>query len=573
MDKDGLLPTTRWGMALVGLLLGWVCYLLMVYLVPLHENWLYFGLPATLAISLTLLLTVVSFKQRALWGWLVIIALAVLAMSWWQKYSAEGMYKWWQQEMLFVFGCHLLLMAMLMLPWLQHRLQAGKGSLPYAWFYNKIWHNALTLFVFIVLQGLVWLVLLLWSSLFSLVGIDFFKTLFFDIEWFIYLSTGLLIALAVILARTQPRLITAIQKLLTLIATGLLPLVSVLALMFIVTLPFAGLETISKRISAAGLLSTLAMLLLLLMAVVRDPQRNMLPYPAPLRCVITTSVLITPVFVLLAGWALWLRIHPYGWTPERIYGALTVLILLVWSLGYALSVVRRGYDPRLLQEKVILALSWFIFAILLLLNSPVLDVQRISVNSHMAQYQRGKITADQVSLHMLERNGRAGREALETLAKDKTFTSESKRARILNEMLKDETDKKEVLTVEVLVKMVTIAPGSHQPDSAFWKKVFEYRYRISTCNQPNVCVLVSQDLNADGQPEQVLFIFGETEQNNDALVFGYKDQKWEQIDTLITPPTLTRERLLKAAAENKIGSVPKIRQDLMIDGARLESTD
>ncbi|MBW8426388.1 DUF4153 domain-containing protein, partial [Salmonella enterica] len=97
-----------------------------------------------------------------------------------------------------------------------------------------------------------------------------------------------------------------------------LPLVSVLALLFIVTLPFTGLEMISERISAAALLSTLALILLLLMAIVREPQKSSLPYPIALRCVIKASLLIAPVFVLLTGWALWLRIHPYGWTPERL---------------------------------------------------------------------------------------------------------------------------------------------------------------------------------------------------------------------------------------------------------------
>lgn len=70
---------------------------------------------------------------------------------------------------------------------------------------------------------------------------------------------------------------TAVQKLLTLIATGLLPLVALLALMFMLTLPFTGLETISQRVSAAGLMSTLTLLLLLLMVVVREPQNATYP--------------------------------------------------------------------------------------------------------------------------------------------------------------------------------------------------------------------------------------------------------------------------------------------------------
>ncbi len=139
-------------------------------------------------------------------------------------------------------------------------------------------------------NGLTWLVLLLWSELFKLVGITFFNTLFFATDWFIYLTLGLVTALAVILARTQSRLIDSIQKLFTLIATGLLPLVSLLTLMFIITLPFTGLSAISRHISAAGLLLTLAFLQLILMAIVRDPQKASLPWTGPLRCLIKTAL-------------------------------------------------------------------------------------------------------------------------------------------------------------------------------------------------------------------------------------------------------------------------------------------
>ncbi|EPR8184442.1 hypothetical protein QDR45_003708 [Enterobacter hormaechei] len=88
----------------------------------------------------------------------------------------------------------------------------------------------------------------------------------------------------------QVRLILALQNLLTLIATGLLPLMAALALLFIGALPFVGFESISARISAAGLLTTLALLLLFLVTIVWHPQRQTLPYYAPLRGMIRLAV-------------------------------------------------------------------------------------------------------------------------------------------------------------------------------------------------------------------------------------------------------------------------------------------
>lgn len=432
MDNVELSPATRWGMIATGLLQGLVCYLLIAWLAGKNHSWIVYGVPATVAFSSVLLFSVISFKQKRLWGWLALVFIATLGMSGWLKWQIDGMNHWRAEKALWDFGCYLLLMAMLLLPWIQQSLRIRNDSSRYRYFYQSVWHNLLILLVIFLANGLTWLVLLLWGELFKLVGITFFKTLFFATDGFIYLTLGLVTALAVILARTQSRLIDSIQKLFTLIATGLLPLVSLLTLMFIITLPFTGLSAISRHISAAGLLLTLAFLQLILMAIVRDPQKASLPWTGPLRCLIKTALLVAPLYVFVAAWALWLRVAQYGWTADRLQGALAVLVLLVWSLGYFVSIVwRKGQNPLDLQGKVNLVVSLLVLVILVLLNSPVLDSMRISVNSHMARYQSGKNTPDQVTIYMLEQSGRYGRAALESLKSDAEYMKDPKRARDL----------------------------------------------------------------------------------------------------------------------------------------------
>ncbi len=102
-------------------------------------------------------------------------------------------------------------MAMLLLPWIQQSLRIHNDSSRYRYFYQSVWHNVLILLVIFLANGLTWLVLLLWSELFKLVGITFSKRSFAT-DWFIYLTLGLVTALAVILARTQSRLIDSIQS-------------------------------------------------------------------------------------------------------------------------------------------------------------------------------------------------------------------------------------------------------------------------------------------------------------------------------------------------------------------------
>lgn len=202
MDNVELSPATRWGMIATGLLQGLVCYLLIAWLSGKNHSWIVYGVPATVAFSSVLLFSVISFKQKRLWGWLALVFIATLGMSGWLKWQTDGMNPWRAEKALWDFGCYLLLMAMLLLPWIQQSLRIRNDSSRYRYFYQSVWHNVLILLVIFLANGLTWLVLLLWSELFKLVGITFFNTLFFATDWFIYLTLGLVTALAVIRANT-----------------------------------------------------------------------------------------------------------------------------------------------------------------------------------------------------------------------------------------------------------------------------------------------------------------------------------------------------------------------------------
>lgn len=173
MDNVELSPATRWGMIATGLLQGLVCYLLIAWLAGKNHSWIVYGVPATVAFSSVLLFSVISFKQKRLWGWLALVFIATLGMSGWLKWQTDGMNPWRAEKAIWDFGCYLLLMAMLLLPWIQQSLRIRNDSSRYRYFYQSVWHNVLILLVIFLANGLTWLVLLLWGELFKLVGIKF----------------------------------------------------------------------------------------------------------------------------------------------------------------------------------------------------------------------------------------------------------------------------------------------------------------------------------------------------------------------------------------------------------------
>ncbi len=193
---------------------------------------------------------------------------------------------------------------------------------------------------------------------------------------------------------------------------------------------------------------------------------------------------------------------------------------------------------------------------------------RISVNSHMARYQSGKNTPDQVTIYMLEQSGRYGRAALESLKSDAGFMKDPKRARDLLMALDGEQHLQEQVSEKVLAENVLIAPGSVKPDATFWSALIRDRYNVMTCIEKDACVLVEQDLNSDGQAERILFAFNDDR----VIVYGFdSDRKeWDALDMSLLPNEITKEKLLTAAKDGKLGTRPKAWRDLTVDGETLE---
>ena len=571
-NRETLSPSTRVAVVLAGALQGVICYVITWYIeyakLPLDTLWLMCVVPATVVMTTTLSLAMTSFRKPFLWLSLGMIGAAVAGMGGWLKWSVAGLDNWDTRNAVLLFGFHLLLMTLLLLPWLQRRLETAPTDAFYRDFNDKNWHNALTFLLVFVSNGLFWLVLFLWAELFKLIGISFFDRLFFNSDWFISVAIGVVSASAAVLARMQVRLILALQNLLTLIATGLLPLMAALALLFIGILPFVGLEAVSARISAAGLLTTLALLLLLLVTVVWHPQRQKLPYFSPLREMIHLAVIIAPAYPVLAGWALWLRIAQYGWSPERLYGVLITIVALVWTVGFCLSVLFYRRDPQRLQAHITPATGLLALIFLVLVHTPVLDPWRISVESHMARYQDGRINADQVSLYMLSNTGRKGREAMQMLQNDPQFISNPKRQREINGLLSGNAGGAGKMTAAMLEKQIQLAPGMARPDKALWQAMLSNQYRFESCDsaQSN-CLLMPLDLNSDGKPEAVLFQF------TDRTIVAYTQTNtgWRIAgDAWKMPEALTREELDRALRQRKVKSVVKPWADIEIFGERVD---
>lgn len=561
----------RWVLPLMGMLQGGVIYLLNrttdLFSTPAEHGWLLFVLAGSMALSSALIFAARSLRQPLLWLGIAALLLLVAAQCAWLVHALQGLDTWDQRDALRGYVLTLSGLLFLTLPWLQSRLEAGRwGDFPSL--FRLYWHNGLALLLSLLATGLSWLVLWLCASLFSLIGIDFFNTLFFDNRAFIHIFTGCIVAMTVTLCRSNPRLMLSVQHLLTLVATGLLPAVGAVMVLFMLALPGVGMEAISRQISGAGLLNTLCLLYLLLMALVWYPGRDAPPYMPLMRRLLLGALLFAPVCALLAAWAVWLRVAQYGWTPDRLYAALITVVSLLWSVGYVISLARqrRSGSDFSRTGKVVLMVAPLFMA---LVYTPILNPWRLSVHSQMARIEADKTRLDSATITMLSNSLRWGREALRTLQDDPAIQGNPALRRLIKEALSGRVTPGSTAGPDEF-RQIPLAAPQPQPEPAFWATLAkQYVWRARDClpeNGVSSCMLLAQDLNGDGQPEWILFNFS----MRSAFVMSKQGGAWQGVGYFYTlPKTLDASTLRKIAQSSRLTTLPQPWRDLSIDGERL----
>ncbi|WP_227318522.1 DUF4153 domain-containing protein [Cedecea davisae] len=574
--SEPLPRATRWGILLAGFLLGIVLYLTdsgreSGLWLP-GENLALYLRTLSVVLATTVALLVVRFGDRRFWGLALLPMPFVALMSGWVNWNAHGLERWVRHDVLLGYQCALVAIVLLALPWLQGRLRPGNGWGSWREFYNQLWRNGITLLLTGLLVLFFWGVLALWAVLFKLVDITFFDRLFFDTPAFAWIATCTAAALAVTLCRDQKRAISAVKHFFSVFATGLLPLLSLIALMFLATLPVVGLGSISQHVSCNALLNTLTLMVMVTAAVVYHPEREARPYPTWMDGLIKLTLFLSPVYSLLASYALWLRVSSYGWTPARVYAALITITVVVWAFGYAVALVRQRREPVLQPGWINRAVLLLALALLVAVNSPLLDPYRISVNNQMARYHSGVLKPEKLSLSMLQSSGRRGYDAMRELQKDSIFSANPERKRQLARILSDNKANgfsAAKLTVESLRQRIVLADKNRVPEDAWWQAmVKDESYQAREClDDDDKCLLVGMDLNGDGKDEWLLC----QPEMSYCKVYGKIDGGWKDIgQARDLDKNQMMAALKQAATEGKLTAAPKAWQDVMVDGQRVK---
>lgn len=539
-----------------------------------------YGQTMALVLPVLISLSVVKLSDRRFWYGTVLLTLLVAGMAAWAKSTMSGVAF---DATVPAYHLSLAVLVFFVLPWLQVQSFPTENRYRYANLSACYSQNTLCAMLTLLLMLLALGVMALCAALFRLIGIEYFHELFFDTPLFMWLVYGALLGVSIVTCRTQPSLMNTTRNIIRFILKGLLPLVAFVALIFLFALPFTGLTALSLAWSAASLLTTMALSILLLVNVVRETDSAQKPYPQAVRLMVNAAIVLLPVYAALALYATGLRISQYGWTPQRLWAALIIAVTLIASLCYSFSVFDKhaGWLPRITQFNK--PLSLLVVILTIAVNTPLLDPYRISVNNQMARLDSGKTQAKDLDLRMLRfDSGRRGNEALSKLQQHPAFTADPKLMATLKNTLaqtsrwgsygeNDAATQAKNYRTEDAKKMIQLAKGAVSPDDAWWKNLPEmeqYRTTLRDClGLQGACIVNTLDLNGDRQKEVFLCNTLDAPSIN-CRIYSRQAGKWSPAGELYLYQEKDKDALITALRDGAVKPAPRKWADIQIEGKR-----
>lgn len=368
--------------------------------------------------------------------------------------------------------------------------------------FQQAWNSVFIVLYALILVGLFMLLLKLWGRLFLMLGIEFFERHFWS-QLFMCISLPLVFALGMYLGSRNEKVIGQMRGILFSACGLLLPLVALISVLFTLTLPFTGLGRIWATGYSTPILLVLAAAQLFLLNGVFQDGAQPRPYAKWLTRFIELSLLCLPILAALAFYSSWLRVEQYALSPKRFIALALAGLFVLYGLAAVWAVVLRpqAWLANLRITNPVLALLFCV--LLVLINTPVLDPVRLSVNDRVQRLLDGRTKAEAFDAHNLrfglETTGEQAYAKLqEDLDQERILNPESRRA--LRERMEDTALSFE----EQYAKERAQRPKPELEWIGPKPKGSEQFAEISlNTNSPceSGCVLWAVDLDQDGQDE------------------------------------------------------------------------
>ncbi len=353
--------------------------------------------------------------ERLRWAWGVVFALLIGSVAglifYWNGEPGWGMFGEWR-------SASLLLAIGIAVPLFQVARDEGRWRFPYAEVHGHAWTDvvlwcAACAFVLVVF-ALAWLM----AALFDLIGLHFLRDLL-RYDWFNAGLAGAAFGGALGVFRERDAVVLLLQRVVTAVLSVLAPVLGVGLIVFLVALPFTGLGALweATKSTTPILLSCVVGALILANAVIGNGEDDEATNAVLRVAAMALAAAMLPL-AAIAAVAIGLRIGQYGFTPDRLWALVFVILACAYGLAYLAALLRGRWEWAGFARPANLIFAFVVCAIALFLATPLLSFNAISTADQVARLESGRTTPAKFDWAALAFDfGEPGKAALKRLAK------------------------------------------------------------------------------------------------------------------------------------------------------------
>ncbi|MFP3363645.1 DUF4153 domain-containing protein [Pseudoalteromonas sp. SIMBA_148] len=370
-----------------------------------------------------------------------------------------------------------------------------------------------------------WGILNLGAALFDILDIEFFSELLRN-EWFWIPTLTLAFAFASVIFRKLLNIEDNIAFLLQTLIKFLLPVLSVISLGFLATLPFTGLNKLWETGSGSLLVMWLQVLTLFFVNTVYKDDSSVRPYHMLLHRLVFISVALLPVYSVISAYGIYLRVEQHGLTVDRCWGILIWFLLACFSFSYLVGIITKRDNWLEPLSKINIVMGWVVLVSMLAVNSPLLNFQSLSTNSQIARLDEDKVTIEKFDYYYFEHSlGRQGYLAMQLL-KQKIETSHPEQYAIIDRMyVNNEFALTLEHTVDDFIERSVFWPSQALIPQGLIEAVFsEQHFYDRNSLKEHTYYFIGMDLNKDDELDFI--VIDESNENISAYFWLFDMGKW-----------------------------------------------
>ena len=370
-----------------------------------------------------------------------------------------------------------------------------------------------------------WGILNLGAALFDILDIEFFSELLIN-EWFWIPTLTLAFAFASVIFRKLLNIEDNIAFLLQTLIKFLLPVLSVISLGFLATLPFTGLNKLWETGSGSLLVMWLQVLTLFFVNTVYKDDSSVRPYHMLLHRLVFISVALLPVYSVISAYGVYLRVEQHGLTVDRCWGILIWFLLACFSFSYLVGIITKRDNWLEPLSKINIVMGWVVLVSMLAVNSPLLNFQSLSTNSQIARLDADKVTIEKFDYYYFEHSlGRQGYLAMQLL-KQKIETSHPEQYAIIDRMyVNNEFALTLEHTVDDFIERSVFWPSQALIPQGLIEAVFsEQHFYDRNSLKEHTYYFIGMDLNKDDELDFI--VIDESNENISAYFWLFDMGKW-----------------------------------------------